>query len=86
MDKVIDVDFPVTWQSPVFVRIGNGMRERIDGPDAALAALLHRWPSSSQSEYAVAKHRCADAIASHGSLDLARIAFVEAAVSARVLG
>ena len=49
MDKVIDVDFPVTWQSPVFVRIGNGMRERIDGPDAALAALLHRWPSSSQS-------------------------------------
>ncbi|MBB3313283.1 hypothetical protein FHT78_005075 [Rhizobium sp. BK196] len=84
MDKVIDVDFPVTWQSPVFVRIGNGTRERIDAPDAALAALLHLWPASSQSEYAVAKHRCADAIA-QGSPDLARLAFGEAAVSARVL-
>ncbi|MFP3547306.1 DUF982 domain-containing protein [Rhizobium sp. SIMBA_035] len=86
MDKVIDVDFHVTWQSPVFVRIGDGMRERIDGPDAALAALLHRWPSSSQSEYAIAKRRCVDAIARHGSPELARVAFVEAAVSAKVLG
>ncbi|MDF0664150.1 MULTISPECIES: DUF982 domain-containing protein [unclassified Rhizobium] len=86
MDKVIDVDFHVTWQSPVFVRIGDGMRERIDGPDTALAALLHRWPSTSQAGYAVAKRRCVDAIAKRGSPELAREAFVEAAVSARVLG
>ncbi|WP_426232143.1 DUF982 domain-containing protein [Pararhizobium sp. DWP3-4] len=85
MDKVIDVDFRVTWQAPVFVRIGNGMRERIGGPDSALAALLHRWPSSSQSEYAVAKRRCVDAIARHRSPELARNAFVEAAVAAKVL-
>jgi hypothetical protein len=86
MDKVIDIDFHVTWQSPVFVRIGNGIRERINGPDAALVAHLHRWPSSRQSEYAAAKRRCVDAIASHGSPELARVAFVEAAVSASVLG
>jgi hypothetical protein len=85
MNKVIDVDFCVTWQSPVFVRIGNGMRERIDGPDAALAALLHRWPSSYSPEYGVAKRRCVDAIASHGSAELARRAFVDAAVAAKVL-
>ncbi|MBW6425383.1 DUF982 domain-containing protein [Rhizobium sp. XQZ8] len=85
MDKVIDVDFHVTWQSPVFIRIGNGMRERIDGPDAAVAALLHRWPSSHQSEQAVAKRRCVDAVANHGSPKLAREAFVEAAVAAKVL-
>ncbi len=86
MDKVIEVDFHVTWQTPVFVRIGNGMRERIDGPDAALTALLHRWPLSSQSEYAIAKRRCGDAIARNGRPELARGAFVEAAVSAKVLG
>lgn len=84
MDKVIDVNFKVKWQSPVFVRIGNGMRERIGGPDAALAALLHRWPSS-RSEYGLAKRRCVDAIARHGNPELARSAFVEAAVSAKVL-
>jgi hypothetical protein len=86
MEKVIEVDFHVTWQSPVFVRIGDGIRERVDGPDAARAALLHRWPSSSQSKYEVAKRRCVDAIASHGSPEVARLAFVAAAVSARVLG
>ncbi|WP_276121883.1 DUF982 domain-containing protein [Pararhizobium qamdonense] len=85
MDRVIDVNFKVKWQSPVFVRIGNGMRERIGGPDAALAALLHRWPSSSRSEYALAKRRCVDAVARHGNPELARSAFVEAAVSAKVL-
>lgn len=85
MDKVIVIDFQVTWQLPVFVRIDNGMRERIDGPEAALAALLHRWPSSTHSEYAVAKRRCGDAVARYGSPLLARSAFVEAAVAARVL-
>ncbi|EJC71200.1 DUF982 domain-containing protein [Rhizobium leguminosarum] len=85
MNEVIDVDLCVTWQSPVFVRIGNGMRERLDGPDAALAALFHRWPSSYDPEYDVVKRRCVDAIASHGSPELARSAFVEAAVAAKVL-
>jgi hypothetical protein len=85
MHKVISVDFRVTWQSPVFVRMGNGMRERIDTPDAALAALLHRWPTRSQSEYTTAKRRCVNAIANHGSREIARNAFVEAAVAAKVL-
>lgn len=80
VNNVIDVDFYVTWQTPVFVRIGNGMRERLNGPDAALAALLHRWPSSYDSEDGVAKRRCVEAIA------FARKAFVEAAVATKVLG
>jgi hypothetical protein len=84
MQKVIDVDFHVTWKTPVYVRIGNGMRERIDGPDAALGALLHRWPSTTRSEFGIAKRRCVDAIAHHGSAELARTSFVDAAVAARV--
>ncbi|WP_426232381.1 DUF982 domain-containing protein [Pararhizobium sp. DWP3-4] len=85
MDKVIDVDFHVIWQSPVFVRIGNGMRERIDGPDAALSALLHRWPSSGQSEHVVARRRCVDAIETQGSPETARSAFLDAAAAAKIL-
>jgi hypothetical protein len=82
---VIDVDFHVTWEPPVFVRIGNGSRERIDGPDAALSELLHRWPSNAYAEFAVAKRRCVDAITRHGNPALARSAFIEAAVVAKVL-
>ncbi|EJB01787.1 Protein of unknown function (DUF982) [Rhizobium leguminosarum bv. trifolii WSM597] len=85
MENVIDVAFHVTWDTPVFVRIGNGFRERIDGPDAALSELLHRWPSNGCPEYAVAKRRCLDAIARHGSPALARSTFIEAAIVAKVL-
>jgi hypothetical protein len=69
----------------VFVRIGDGMRERIDGPDAALAALLHRWPSTHHRVFGIAKRRCVDAIACHGSAEPARSTFVEAALAAKVL-
>jgi hypothetical protein len=68
----------------VFVQIGSGMRQRIDGPEAALAALLHRWPSTNHREYAVAKRRCVAALAHHGSAELARSAFVDAALAAKV--
>jgi len=85
MEKIIDVDFHVTWETPVFVRIGSGFRERIDGPDAALSELLRRWPANDYPEYATAKHCCVDAIARHGSSELARQAFVKAAILAKVL-
>ncbi|MBY3036326.1 MULTISPECIES: DUF982 domain-containing protein [Rhizobium] len=84
MEKVIEVDFDIRWAVPVFVRIGNGFRERIDGPKAALEALIYRWPSQSQAEYAVAKCRCSDAIRHHGSAELARRTFIDAAVAAKV--
>ncbi|WP_112437324.1 DUF982 domain-containing protein [Rhizobium sp.] len=85
MEKIIDVDFRVTWESAVFVRIGNGFRERVDGPDVALSELLHRWPSNSHPEYALAKRQCVDAIAHQGSPELAWNAFADAAVVAEVL-
>jgi hypothetical protein len=85
MDKVIDVDFRVIWQSSACVRIGNGTRERVDGPDAALAALPRRWPSTSQSQDAIAKRRRVDAISQHGSTEHARGAFIEAAVAVKVI-
>ena len=84
MNRVIDVEFRVIWKPPVYVRIGDGIRERIEGPDAALATLLHRWPLTNSREFGIAKRRCVDAIARRGSAEGARSAFVEAALAARV--
>jgi hypothetical protein len=72
MEKVFDVDFHVTWTTPVFIRIGDGRLERVEGPDAALTALQDRWPP-------------VGAGARHGTSELARSSFVDAAVAARVL-
>ncbi|MDF0663677.1 MULTISPECIES: DUF982 domain-containing protein [unclassified Rhizobium] len=84
MDKVIEVDFKVTWQTPVFVRIGNGFRERVDGPDAALQALAHRWPECRSEAYGEARLRCLEALVQHGSAETARNRFIEAAIAAGV--
>ncbi|MCH4547225.1 DUF982 domain-containing protein [Rhizobium sp. WYCCWR 11279] len=84
MDKVIEVDFKVTWLAPVFVRIGNGYRERVDGPEAALEALAHRWPESQSEIYGEAKLRCLKALVQHGSAETARSRFIDAAIAAGV--
>jgi hypothetical protein len=85
MEKVFDVDFHVTWTAPVFIRIGDGRLERVEGPNAALTALLDRWPPTSQREIGLAKQNCVGASARHGTSELARSSFVDAAVAARVL-
>ncbi|MEV4609420.1 DUF982 domain-containing protein [Neorhizobium sp. LMR1-1-1.1] len=85
MEKVIDVEFTVMWSSPVFVHVGYGMPERIDGPEAALSTLLHRWPANARPEFEVAKRHCVEALTHHGSADLARSAFINAAAAAKVL-
>jgi hypothetical protein len=85
MEKVVDVDFHLTWTTPFFVQISNGMRERVDGPDAASSALLHRWPSSSSRDYEIAKSRCVAATTKRDSVEFARTTFVEAAIVAMVL-
>ncbi|MDR9776005.1 DUF982 domain-containing protein [Rhizobium hidalgonense] len=85
MDKVIDVDFRVIWQAPVFIRTGTCVRERIDGPDAALQALANRWPASGTEFYAEAQVKCLHALARHGSVEAARSRFVNAAVAAGII-
>ena len=84
LDKVIDVDFKVVWRAPVFIRIGSGFRERVDGPDSALEVLGHRWPESKSAAHGEAKARCLDALVRHGSVETARSRFVDAAVAAGV--
>ncbi|TVZ64235.1 DUF982 domain-containing protein [Rhizobium mongolense] len=85
MAEVIKVDFGVTWSSPVHVRVGNGIRQEISGPDAALECLKHRWPEKRCELYAQARQLCLAAVCKHGSLELARQAFVNAAADAKML-
>jgi len=85
MSTIIDVDFQVQWAVPVHVRVGNGGRERIDGPDAALSVLRSGWPSNQSPEFCLARERCIKAVTQHDSAELARESFLNAAVEAKVL-
>ncbi|KAA0695597.1 DUF982 domain-containing protein [Neorhizobium sp. P12A] len=82
--QIINLEFHVLWRSPVFVRMGKGPRERVDGPDVALGILLRRWPETSSRQYLEAKRRCLDALVRHGSAEVARERFVEAAIATRI--
>jgi len=77
--------FPL-WEVPVYVRIGHGPSEAVDGPDVALTYLLTRWPANRGPVYHSAKKACEDAVEDHGSLAVAREAFLTAAIDASLLG
>jgi hypothetical protein len=83
--RIIEVDFRLVWRHPVFVGTSDGQRQRVEGPDAALDALNHRWPSTRGDGYFEAKRRCVDALRRRGSAELARQRFIDAAVAAGVL-
>lgn len=85
MPMVIDVDFQLRWAVPVHVRMMGDTRDRIDGPDAALLALRCQWPSKDSPEFRLATLRCLRALTEHGSAELARESFIDAAVAAKVL-
>jgi len=85
MPMVIDVDFQIRWAVPVHVRMAGGSRQRINGPDAALLALKSQWPSKDSAEFSLAMSRCRKALMEHGSAELARESFMDAAVQAKVL-
>ncbi len=85
MPTVIDVDFQIRWAVPVHLRIAGGSRKCINGPDAALLALQGQWPSKDSAEFSLAVARCRKALMEHGSAELARQSFVNAAVQAKVL-
>lgn len=73
------------WDVPVYVRIGSGMTETIDGPVEALTYLSTRWPAERGRHYEQASVLCDAAVQRYGSLLAAREAFVAAAIEAHVL-
>ncbi|MDK4734771.1 DUF982 domain-containing protein [Rhizobium sp. CNPSo 3490] len=85
MADVIEVDFKLVWQYPVFIRTTESEQQRIEGPDAALDALNHRWSTVRGAGYFEAKRRCVDALRRRGSAELARQRSIQAAIAAGVL-
>ncbi|MBX5039418.1 DUF982 domain-containing protein [Rhizobium lentis] len=85
MADIIEVDFQLVWRYPVFIRTGASEQKRIEGPDAALDALNHRWSDVRGGGYVEAKRRCVDALRRRGSAELARQRFIQAAIAAGVL-
>jgi len=75
---------PLKWRTPVYVRIGRGMREPVEGPHRALLYLSTRWPAERSRCHAHAKFACAAAIEQSGSPERARDAFVAAVIEARI--
>jgi hypothetical protein len=73
------------WDVPVFVRIGNGLVETIDGPEEALAYLDGRWPAERGPCYVRAKEACRTALEFYCSLQKSREAFHSAAAEAKLL-
>lgn len=85
MSQVISVDFSLQWGEPVFVRVLDGFRERINGPDDAIECLNRRWAIKRSERYVEAKRRCIGALCGQSSLTLARACFINAAADAGML-
>jgi hypothetical protein len=85
MAEVIKVNFKLAWKMPVYVRLGDGFRERVSGPDTALEFLNHRWPECESSWYCAAKRCCLLALRDDARVDFARQAFIDAAAYVKML-
>lgn len=73
------------WQTPVYVRIGYGSSESLHGPNEALVYLANRWPAKRGPYYENAKFACVIAVEQNGSSEIAREAFIAAAIEANIL-
>jgi hypothetical protein len=73
------------WKNSVYIRIGTGSVETITGAGDAFAALNTRWPGEHGPHYNVAKRICGMAAAGDISSEVAREAFIAAALEASVL-
>ncbi|WP_080725092.1 DUF982 domain-containing protein [Neorhizobium galegae] len=73
------------WNKAVSVRIGDGISDAIGGPGEAFEALNNRWPAEHGPHYVEAKRLCSMAVGGTLSAEIAREAFIGAAIEACVL-
>jgi hypothetical protein len=84
MNTLPQVNNRIHWPSAVTVRIGFGLPEYIHDPEAALHYITTRWPPRDW-RYTNAKEACIAAIEEMGSSEVAREAFIAAAIAAGLL-
>jgi hypothetical protein len=75
----------VRWEEPVWVQVGTGIPEKVASPADALEKLAFRWPSERRRHYLGVKKSCLAALKDQMESDLARGAFIRAAVEAGML-
>ena len=85
MSDVIKLNLRIKWTLPVYIRVGDGLCEKVRSPEAALDHLNHRWPEQHSPEYRAAKRMCLLALSNQADEEAARRAFVEAAARATML-
>ncbi|TWF54148.1 DUF982 domain-containing protein [Neorhizobium alkalisoli] len=76
---------PSVWREPVYIRIGFGASEMVEGPVVALDYLRRRWPSERGPAYNAAVIACQSAIEGKVDLMQARDDFAAAAREAYLL-
>jgi hypothetical protein len=74
-----------TWKDSVYIRIGTGRADVITGPSDAVAALTYRWPAGQGRQFNDARRLCSMAVEGDVSAEVAREAFIAAALEAAVL-
>ena len=73
------------WLTPVWIRVGNGVPERVRCAVAALEKLTYRWPDKRGRHYFSAKTCCLAALNGQASAEMAREAFIRASIEAQML-
>ncbi|TDK39719.1 DUF982 domain-containing protein [Rhizobium deserti] len=73
------------WKTPVRVKVARWRLETIASPAQALEKLANCWPSARGRHYRSAVTNCEAAVSCQYSSELAREAFVRAALEAAIL-
>jgi hypothetical protein len=74
------------WDVPVVLKINSYRRELIENPAQALAYLANRWPLKRGADADAAMHICSLVLRRKATKETSRLAFVEAAIQAGILG
>ncbi|WP_165351057.1 DUF982 domain-containing protein [Ciceribacter ferrooxidans] len=72
----------ITWCKPVIIRLPSGLTRRFDGPYEAKDFLENEWPLRRGRHRDNASRQCEAALKRIGSAEIAREAFIAAAIEA----
>jgi len=81
----IDILASAPFRAPVLVRIGHGSSEAVESASDALDYLQHRWPDNRGDHYRRAMKLCKEAAQGLVPSEVAKEAFISAAIEAYVL-
>ncbi|SFB50957.1 Protein of unknown function [Rhizobium sp. NFR07] len=73
------------WQRPVHIQIRHGWPQRIDGPTRALLFMETEWPGPRGYHYHTARAACIGVTEQRCDSEVARDAFIAAAMEARLI-